>query len=100
MISNTLRKHLTLLFALCSFASLFAQQSYNMGSSIGSTDSTGFLFDDGGPMGNYSSGQLGNTFTIDVGPGKTVRLQFLEFDTRGDLLNLNLLCLFDYIELY
>ncbi|HEX4886529.1 MAG TPA: GEVED domain-containing protein [Luteibaculaceae bacterium] len=100
MISNTLRKHLTLFFALCSFSSLFAQQSYNMGSSIGSTDSTGFLFDDGGPMGNYSSGQLGNTFTIDVGPGKTVRLQFLEFDTRGDLLNLNLLCLFDYIELY
>lgn len=76
----------------------FSQNSYNI-STITVTDTAGYLYDDGGPTDNYMLDSV-YTFTINVGPGKEVKLQFLEFDVETNELSLPQLCIYDYLEIF
>ena len=76
----------------------FAQSSYTMGGQS-VTDTAGYLYDPGGPTDNYYDSTV-VTFTIDVGPGKTLKLQWLEFELESNDVDMNLACYYDYVEIF
>ncbi|MES2628873.1 MAG: CUB domain-containing protein, partial [Bacteroidota bacterium] len=77
---------------------LYAQPSYNMETRT-VTDTAGFLYDNGGPFADYTNDQS-LTFTIAVGAGKALKLQFLESNLETNELSLSTLCIYDYIEIF
>lgn len=70
---------------------------------MGSTDTTGFLYDQGGPTSNYPDNSS-TFFTISPSNGKIVNIQFREFDIEPgetDLLpGAAQLCEYDQVNVY
>ncbi len=78
--------------------SSFAQSSYDMADQT-VTDLSGYLYDAGGPTGNYYPDDT-ITFVINVGAGTTLKLQWLEFDVETSEIGLPGACLYDYVEVF
>ncbi len=84
-------------FLLLTTFTNYAQLSYDMADQT-VTDTAGYLYDAGGPGANYYDNDT-VTFTIDVGAGKELKLQWLEFnvETAAGLANV---CLYDWLEIF
>lgn len=77
---------------------VYAQNSYDI-STITVTDTVGFLYDDGGPSANYSNNRIAE-FTINVGAGKTLNLQWQEFNIETNEAGQAAACIYDYVEVF
>lgn len=86
------------LIAVLFSSTAMAQPSYDM-STRTVTDNSGYLYDDGGPTGNYGDSVI-YTFTIQASNGKPVKLQFLEFFVESNQAGVNNICVFDYVEIF
>ncbi len=74
------------------------QNSYDIANQT-VTDTVGYFYDPGGSTGDYFTDAV-VTFKINVGAGKTLKLQWLEFDVENNDVDVDNVCPYDYIEVF